>query len=53
MLLITIMSIFHLVSDCLHKDNSNKPPAIEAHMRFEILETVCQPAGNIQHKPLK
>lgn len=53
MLLITIMSIFHLVSDCLHKDNSNKPSAIEAHMRFEILETVCQPAGSIQHKPLK
>lgn len=50
MLLITIMSCFHLVSECLRMDNSSKPLAIEPYMRFESVETVCQPAGNIKHK---
>lgn len=50
MLLITIMSCFHLVSECLRMDDSSKPLAIEPYMRFESVETVCQPAGNIEHK---
>ncbi|XP_044032775.1 uncharacterized protein LOC122866760 [Siniperca chuatsi] len=51
MLLMTIMSLIHLISACLHTDKSSKPLAMEPYLTFGGCETVCQPEGNIKHKP--
>lgn len=53
MLLVTIMSCFHLVAECLHMDRPSRPLVIEPYMRFENCETVCKPAGLITEKPQK
>lgn len=50
MLLVTIMSCFHLICECMHVDTSSQPAAIEPYVRFEN-ETVCQQVDNIKHKP--
>ncbi|XP_038585367.1 uncharacterized protein LOC119910704 [Micropterus salmoides] len=50
MLLMTIMSLSHLISLCLHTEKSSKPLAMEPDLTFGVCETVCQPEGNIKHK---
>ncbi|XP_028289203.1 uncharacterized protein LOC114453486 [Parambassis ranga] len=50
MLLITIMSLVHLVTACLYTDTPGEPLAVEPYMRFEVCETVCRPEGKIKHK---
>ncbi|XP_051267327.1 uncharacterized protein LOC127369723 [Dicentrarchus labrax] len=53
MLLMTTMSLVHLISECLHTDESSKPLATEPYLSFEGCETVCRPEGTIKHKPQK
>ncbi|XP_041670384.1 uncharacterized protein LOC121527473 [Cheilinus undulatus] len=48
MLLMTILSMIHLISECLHTDKSSKPHAAEPGVMF--VQTVWQPEGNIKHK---
>ncbi|GAA6215056.1 uncharacterized protein LOC108889554 [Lates japonicus] len=45
MLLMTVMSLIHLVSACLCTDKTNKPLAVQAHWKLEDCKTVCQPEG--------
>ncbi|XP_031705717.1 uncharacterized protein LOC116384858 [Anarrhichthys ocellatus] len=40
MLLMTIMSLIHLISVCLHKDKSSKPGDTEPYVAFKDCETV-------------
>lgn len=42
MLLVTIMSCFHLISECLHVEEPSKPLAPEPSMRIEHCQTVYQ-----------
>ncbi|XP_070709333.1 uncharacterized protein [Pempheris klunzingeri] len=49
MLLMTIMSSIHLISECLHTDKPSKPLPQVPYQMFEGSETVWQPEGNIKH----
>ncbi|XP_034428337.1 uncharacterized protein LOC117753919 [Hippoglossus hippoglossus] len=42
MLLMTIMSLIHLISSCLCTDKSSKPPASEPWVKSEACVTVCK-----------
>ncbi|XP_035475631.1 uncharacterized protein LOC118291456 [Scophthalmus maximus] len=48
MLLMTIMSLIHLISACLYTDESGKPLAMEPCLKAEGCKTVCQPEGKIK-----
>ncbi|KAM4534241.1 uncharacterized protein PAE49_022526 [Odontesthes bonariensis] len=50
MLMTTIMSFIHLISACVYTRKSQKPLAVEPHLKFDGCETVCQLEGNIKHK---
>ncbi|KAM6971662.1 uncharacterized protein LKV04_017222 [Tautogolabrus adspersus] len=50
MLLMTILSLIHLISECLHTGESTKPiaAAVEPHVTF--VEMAWQPEGNMKHQ---
>ncbi|XP_053269049.1 uncharacterized protein LOC128426209 [Pleuronectes platessa] len=51
MLLMTILSLIHLISSCLYEDKSRKPPASETWEKSEACVTVCKPVGpTMKHK---
>ncbi|XP_039983223.1 uncharacterized protein LOC120790037 [Xiphias gladius] len=50
MLLMSILSVIHLMSVCLYTDKSSKPLELEPYLKFEGCETVCQPEGKIKPK---
>ncbi|XP_068199665.1 uncharacterized protein [Antennarius striatus] len=45
MVLMTILSSVHLISECLRENESSKPVALEPYVTFECSETVSKPAG--------
>ncbi|XP_022622764.1 uncharacterized protein LOC111237805 [Seriola dumerili] len=50
MLMMTIMSLIHLISSCLYTEESSKPLAMEPYLNFEGCVTVCQPEVKIKQK---
>ncbi|XP_029698720.1 uncharacterized protein [Takifugu rubripes] len=52
MLLVTIMSCFHLLCECLYMEEPSKPLATEPSMRIEYCHTVYQFTES-KHKPQK
>lgn len=50
MLLVTIMSCFHLFCECLYMEEPSKPLAAEPSMRMEYCQTVYQFTES-KHKP--
>lgn len=53
MLVMTIMSTMHLVSQCFCTNKQREPLTMELYPTSVVIVTVCQPEGNIKHKPQK
>lgn len=51
MLLMTCMSVVHLICECMRTDDSGQPLAVEPYVTSGVCETVCQP--DAKHKPQK
>ncbi|KAG8009514.1 hypothetical protein GBF38_017833 [Nibea albiflora] len=48
MLLMTVMSLAHLVLECFQAETSSKPLATDVYLTSEGCSTVCRPEGNQQ-----